>query len=145
MFYRRLHEPGPAAERHSRRHSVVHMVLLRARATIFALVIVAITSVVSAANCGDIDGDGTVTAPDALVVLSGAIGLADVCNGNCDCDLDCSRSISAVDAFYVLHWAVFGGGGGCCTADYCFTDDDCEAGYYCGNSPTWCDAVCLPE
>ena len=100
----------------------------------------------AAADCGDINGDQAVTATDALVVLNGAVGLDDTCNGNCDCDLDCTRSIGATDAFSVLRWAVFGDIGGCCVGDYCFVDEDCEQGYYCGSSPEWsCDAKCVPE
>lgn len=101
--------------------------------------------VVSVADCGDVDGDQVVSATDALTVLAGTVGLDETCNGNCDCDLDCTRSISATDALFVLRWAVFGEAGGCCTGDYCFNDEDCDLGFYCGNSILWCDAVCLPE
>jgi hypothetical protein len=104
------------------------------------------TPLAAAANCGDLNDDLVVTATDALVVLNGAVGLDNTCDGNCDCDLDCTRSISATDAFSVLRWAVFGDVGGCCVADYCFNDEDCEVGYYCGTSPTWsCDAMCVQD
>ena len=110
------------------------------------LLLVLVAPLPAAANCGDINGDQEVTATDALEVLNGAVGLTDSCDGNCDCDLDCTRSIGATDAFSVLRWAVFGDAGGCCVADYCFFDEDCESGYYCGTSPAWsCDADCVPE
>ena len=113
---------------------------------LLALLLALFTPLAASADCGDINDDQVVTATDALIVLNGAVGLDDTCDHNCDCDLDCTRSIGATDAFSVLRWAVLGDVGGCCVGDYCFNDEDCEDGYYCGTSPTWsCDAMCVPE
>jgi len=103
------------------------------------------TSVFAFEACGDLNGELGVTASDALIVLRGTVGSNATCDGNCNCDLDCSKSITATDALIVLRWAVGGEGGGCCTADECFNDTDCEPGFYCGDSVKWCDAVCRPE
>jgi YD repeat-containing protein len=62
--------------------------------------------------CGDFNGDGTITATDALGVLRTAVG-----TGSCAlsiCDVDGSGSISATDALAVLRAAVgIGGPLGC--------------------------------
>jgi hypothetical protein len=54
--------------------------------------------------CGDADGNGSITASDALLTLSAAIG-AGVC-ALCQCDLDNSGAITAADALRVLAEAV---------------------------------------
>lgn len=51
-------------------------------------------------TCGDPDGDGSITASDALHVLRSAVGL-EPCDGSI-CDVDGSGSTSALDALKVL-------------------------------------------
>jgi uncharacterized delta-60 repeat protein len=54
--------------------------------------------------CGDANGDGMITATDALIVLRAAVG-SSTC-APCQCDTDDSGSIAATDALRVLRTAV---------------------------------------
>jgi cysteine-rich repeat protein len=56
--------------------------------------------------CGDPDGSGVTTAPDALVALRAAVG-ATFCD-ECLCDIDGNGSVSATDALVLLRLAVGG-------------------------------------
>jgi cysteine-rich repeat protein len=55
--------------------------------------------------CGDVDGNGLVSATDARRVLESAVGLADHCTGRL-CDVDGSSLVTASDAQLVLGYAV---------------------------------------
>jgi hypothetical protein len=73
----------------------------------------------AAALCGDFNGDGSVSATDALGVLNAAVGLA-----SCDveeCDIDGSGGITATDALSALNAAV---GQEIVMACPCLTDDE---------------------
>lgn len=62
------------------------------------------TSTLATTPCGDLNGDGKVTASDALAVLQAAVGLS-----SCDpvsCDVDGNGETSAADALRVLQYAV---------------------------------------
>lgn len=54
--------------------------------------------------CGDIDGNGRITASDALAALRTAIGLA-TCE-LCNCDINGNGVVGATDAFAILNVAV---------------------------------------
>ncbi|TFH22239.1 MAG: DUF4215 domain-containing protein, partial [Myxococcales bacterium] len=56
-------------------------------------------------TCGDADGNGTITATDAKVVLDDAIGLASTCT-RARCDVNGSTLTTATDARTVLEVAV---------------------------------------
>jgi len=57
-----------------------------------------------ASTCGDANGDGSITATDALVILRAAVGAA-ACEP-VSCDVDDNGSVSATDALAVLRAAV---------------------------------------
>src|SRR5512147_739495 len=71
------------------------------------------------AACGDFNGDGSVSATDALGVLRSAVGLVS-CDDE-DCDIDGNGSISATDALSTLKAAV---GQDVALACPCITDLD---------------------
>lgn len=62
------------------------------------------TTTVAPVLCGDANGDGTITATDALMGLTAAIGLR-TC-ALCVCDIDGSGAVTATDALMVLKVAV---------------------------------------
>jgi hypothetical protein len=67
---------------------------------------VAVTTTVPGAElCGDVNGDGRVTASDAQRVLSSALDALAVCPASA-CDLDASGSVDATDALGTLRIAV---------------------------------------
>ena len=107
-----------------------------------ALVLILHAAVALALPCGDADGSGTLSAPDALAVLRSAVGSSGACNP-CECDPDCNRDITARDALLVLQIVIGTRDGGCCTIDECFTNDDCGEKEECA-SPNECDQVCEP-
>ncbi len=95
-----------------------------------------------AQGCGDLDGDGSVLARDALQVLATVVGLSDC--SPCDCDVDCDREITVSDALEVLRVAVgFPAALGCCVVDGCFSDEDCQPDGYCGSDIFGCDSICI--
>ncbi len=89
----------------------------------FALSLVALLSLLHAtparALCGDFNGDGDISATDALGVLNAAVGIAS-CDVE-DCDIDGSGSVSATDALSALKAAV---GQEVVLACPCTTDED---------------------
>jgi hypothetical protein len=62
------------------------------------------TTTLPGIECGDANGDGSVSASDALAVLRGAVGTGEC--AACVCDVDGSGSVSATDALAVLRAAV---------------------------------------
>ena len=55
-------------------------------------------------ECGDVNRDGTVAASDALLILSGAVGLTE-CSA-CACDVNTSGTVTSSDALAVLRASV---------------------------------------
>jgi len=62
------------------------------------------TTTVASVLCGDATSDGSVTATDALVALTAAIGLQSC--ALCLCDMDGSGAVTATDALMLLQVAV---------------------------------------
>ena len=62
------------------------------------------TTLANPSACGDTNGDGAVTATDALFVLQAAVGLTN-CD-DCICDADGNGTVTASDALAVLQFAV---------------------------------------
>jgi hypothetical protein len=56
-------------------------------------------------GCGDANGDGTISASDALAALRTAVGINSGC-GSCACDVNNSASITASDALTILRVSV---------------------------------------
>jgi hypothetical protein len=113
----------------------------------FPLAVALSVPYVASADCGDANENGSVTVLDALLVLQSSVGTSTSCDGRCDCDLDGDRELDVSDALATLRIGVGSQHGGCGTFyDWCFYDDDCEAGFYCGTDPDWdCDAACVPD
>jgi len=62
------------------------------------------TTTMAPPDCGDANGDGNVSAPDALAALLAAVGLG-TCEP-CACDVDRSGAVTAPDALRILQAAV---------------------------------------
>ncbi|MFN2377683.1 MAG: dockerin type I domain-containing protein [Candidatus Binatia bacterium] len=64
------------------------------------------TTTLPPSNCGDVNGNGSVTAGDALAVLKAAVGGPECSASPCTCDVNSSGGVTASDALAVLRSAV---------------------------------------
>jgi hypothetical protein len=79
--------------------------------------------------CGDVNEDDAISSSDALIVLRRAVGISGLCDRNCRCDVDCTRTITTGDALQVLRVAVEPAPLRCCYISGCncyFPEETCE-------------------